>query len=200
MNQELRDRILTLCRESRLRVRDVKVLKGKRIKTGNAMIAGVLPGTKYIFLTDYLIEHMDDDEVLAVVAHEIGHGKKHHLLIKLLVPLAAVVPMAVAITVLASANLANTTMLLVIAGAMPLVLIGALLLLNGVVGLRMEKAADDYACDTVGCEPMIGALEKLADMNMAKRDTGRMFNLLTQHPNIEDRIARLRDRLATSSA
>ena len=42
---------------------------------------GILPGLRYILLTPALIETMSREELEAVIAHEIGHVKKYHLLL-----------------------------------------------------------------------------------------------------------------------
>jgi Zn-dependent protease with chaperone function len=76
--------------------------------------------------------------------------------------------------------------------ALPVLFVGSIFLLQGAVGLRLEYAADDFARQTVGLDPTVRALEKLAELNMAKRKTGRFFNLMTQHPAIEERVDRLK--------
>lgn len=45
----------------------------------NAAITGILPGTRMVFLTRGLVEHLGPDEVLAVYAHEVGHAKMGHV-------------------------------------------------------------------------------------------------------------------------
>jgi STE24 endopeptidase len=46
----------------------------------NACVTGVLPGFRYVLLTDALIETMSPLEVAAVFGHEIGHVAHRHLL------------------------------------------------------------------------------------------------------------------------
>ena len=46
----------------------------------NACVTGVLPGFRYVLLTDALIESMTPQEVAAVFGHEIGHIAHRHLL------------------------------------------------------------------------------------------------------------------------
>ncbi len=46
-----------------------------------AAVMGVLPGLRYILLTPALIETMSKEELEAVLAHEIGHVKKYHLIL-----------------------------------------------------------------------------------------------------------------------
>jgi Zn-dependent protease with chaperone function len=50
--------------------------KGRAI---NAMVVGLTARTRYVFLTDGLIDALPRAEVTAVVAHEAGHGMRHHL-------------------------------------------------------------------------------------------------------------------------
>jgi STE24 endopeptidase len=46
----------------------------------NACVTGVVPGFRYVLLTDALVESMPSLEVAAVFGHEIGHVAYHHLL------------------------------------------------------------------------------------------------------------------------
>lgn len=46
-----------------------------------AAVMGIVPGLRYILLTPALIETMSLSELEAILAHEIGHVKKRHLLL-----------------------------------------------------------------------------------------------------------------------
>ncbi|MBE0585877.1 MAG: M48 family metalloprotease, partial [Desulfofustis sp.] len=46
-----------------------------------AAVMGIVPGLRYILLTPAIIETMSESELEAVMAHEIGHVKKKHLLL-----------------------------------------------------------------------------------------------------------------------
>lgn len=192
MDPTLRQKLIDFARDQGLRVRDIRALKGRPEKHGNAVVGGLLPRFKYIFLTDYLIDELSEDELLAVVAHEIGHAKRHHLLIKFLVPFLFIVPIVILFVVLNALDVEVAAAIPAI--TLPLFIFIGLMVLQGTIGQRLEKSADDYACDVVGIDATTRALEKLAEMNMTPRRTGRLFNLLTQHPAIEDRIQRLRER------
>ncbi|MFH0780486.1 MAG: M48 family metalloprotease [Pseudomonadota bacterium] len=50
-----------------------------RVLTAGVM--GIVPGLRYILITPALIETMSREELEAVMAHEIGHVKKYHLLL-----------------------------------------------------------------------------------------------------------------------
>jgi Zn-dependent protease with chaperone function len=64
----------------------------------NALVAGVIPGLRCVFLTDRLLEKFEADEVVAVCRHELGHLVHSHLHMRMalvLVPLLALTAIAV---------------------------------------------------------------------------------------------------------
>ncbi|MBL1218674.1 MAG: hypothetical protein D8M59_14415 [Planctomycetes bacterium] len=75
---ELRSRLEHLCVRHRIRVRRILVWR-----TGgavvNAAVMGVFAAVRYVLMTDALLDSMNDDETEAVMAHEIGHVRRHHL-------------------------------------------------------------------------------------------------------------------------
>lgn len=187
---ELAERFAALCRENGVRIRGVKVLDGRRTKTANAMLLG-MSRLRWVLVTDYLLDDLDDDALDAVLLHEIGHAKQHHLPKKafaaLLALVVVVVPMAAAMEAWESARGAVAALMLL---AMPV----TLLLVHGLLGLRLERRADDFAAAARGPEALLRGLDRLAELNDAKRRTGFVWNLLSQHPGIEQRQERLRAR------
>ncbi|AEH24694.1 M48 family metalloprotease [Pyrococcus yayanosii] len=81
MPEDLRRELLRFCLENGVKVKDIVV---KRARYPNAMVTGVLPGRRYIILTTALLENFEMDEIKAIIAHEIGHIKGRHLLIRML--------------------------------------------------------------------------------------------------------------------
>jgi STE24 endopeptidase len=76
----LSTRIAELAGRLEFRVGGIFVMDGsKRSKHSNAYFTG-LGRVKRIVLYDTLVSQMSEDEVLAVLAHEIGHEKKRHVL------------------------------------------------------------------------------------------------------------------------
>ena len=45
-----------------------------------AAVVGIIPAFRYIIITPCLIEHLSDEEIEAVLAHECAHVKKRHIL------------------------------------------------------------------------------------------------------------------------
>ena len=138
-------------------------------------------------------EQFADDEVTAVMAHEIAHRKKHHILLKL-ATIVAVIVVAGLLFGLVAALVHGRVVGLAPAIMLPVLLFGTILLVNEFIGIRLERQADDYACATAGPEATRRMLEKLAELNMLKRRTGWLWNALQQHPGIQQRLDRVAAR------
>ena len=76
---ELKDGILALARQVGFRAGGLFVMDAsRRTAHGNAYFTGLF-GQKRIVLFDTLLEAMGSREVVAVLAHELGHFKLHHV-------------------------------------------------------------------------------------------------------------------------
>lgn len=75
----LRSRLEELCRQQGLRVKNILLWK-THSSIGNAAVMGLIPGVRYLLVTDLLLEAMPEEQVVAVFAHEIGHIAHRHLL------------------------------------------------------------------------------------------------------------------------
>lgn len=78
---ELKNEITTFCKKVDFQLDNVFVMDGsKRSTKANAFFSG-LGKKKKIVLFDTLIDKLSTEEIVAVLAHEIGHYKKKHTLI-----------------------------------------------------------------------------------------------------------------------
>lgn len=76
-NRGLEERLLTLASYAGIESSDVFVVdKSRQTRTMNAYVTG-LGGSKRIVIWDTLLARMEDDEVVFVMAHEIGHYVRH---------------------------------------------------------------------------------------------------------------------------
>jgi Zn-dependent protease with chaperone function len=75
-----RERIQALCRRAGIGYRNIVYwpIFGGRMLTAGVM--GIVRKFRYILVTEALLRALTPEEVDAVIAHEIGHVKKHHLL------------------------------------------------------------------------------------------------------------------------
>jgi STE24 endopeptidase len=75
----LRRRLESVCRRHRIGYKDV-LLWHTDYNMGNAAVMGIIPHTRYILMSDLLLETMTDEQIEAVFAHEIGHIIHRHML------------------------------------------------------------------------------------------------------------------------
>ena len=185
-----------------LRVRAVlKMDAGKRSKHTNAYFTGV-GKTKRIVLFDTLLESHPEEEILAVLAHEVGHWKKRHVLKQII--LLETLSFAVFYVV---DRLLNWSLLYQTFGFeeptvyVGIFLIGALLSplgyfahpLESAISRRFEREADDFVLGlTKTAEPMRNALKRLASDNLANLIPHPLYAwFYYSHPPLVERIERL---------
>jgi Zn-dependent protease with chaperone function len=77
---DLRRRLTAFCKKQNLSAELYlwPLFEGRVLTAG---VMGIVPGLRYILITPALIESMSIEELEAVMAHEIGHVKRMHLLL-----------------------------------------------------------------------------------------------------------------------
>ena len=173
----------------------------RRTAHGNAYFIG-FGRTKRIVLFDTLIAKTTPDEIEAVVAHELGHFLHRHVIfglaraaLMLFVMLAAfgwlstqpwLLP-AFGIGVHDDAVSLYVCMLLVS-------LVGPLTApLGNWISRKNEYQADDHARRSVGLDPMVGALVKLARDNASTLTPDPLYALVHHsHPTVPLRVRHMR--------
>jgi len=203
---DLRSRLLRLAERAHVPAVGVWIAdQSRRSRTANAAVTG-LGRTRRILLFDTLVNRFDPDEVEAVLAHELGHhvagdvwrGLAVHGAVTLAAFWAADRALAAgagALGLSGPADVAGLPLLgLVIMG----VSLIALPVING-LSRRIETRADDFALRLTGAPgPFIGAMERLASLNLAERDPHFLKELvLYSHPSVGRRIARARNRASS---
>ena len=81
---EYRNRIENLCRKAGLAYADIlywPIFGGKMITAG---VMGLIKKFRYILVTPSLLRLLEPEEIDAVIAHEIGHVKRNHLVFYLI--------------------------------------------------------------------------------------------------------------------
>jgi STE24 endopeptidase len=174
--------------------------------TANAALAG-LGKTRRIILGDTMLEGYTREEILAVLAHEVGHYKHRDMTRILLVSTALsglgfFVANACLHALVRSFGFSGVADI----AAFP-ILIGCLLVfslvtmpLSNTYSRRREFAADSYAVRSLKkADPLVSALEKLASQNLADKTPAAWIEfLLHSHPSISRRVKRARDAEVSS--
>lgn len=79
-DSELKRELTEFCRKQNFRAKlyEWPLYEGKVLTAG---VMGIVPGLRYVLLTPAIMQSMSRDELESVMAHEIGHVKRHHLLL-----------------------------------------------------------------------------------------------------------------------
>lgn len=198
-NEELKQRLVRMGERAGTRVRGVYEWKlSEKSKKANAALTG-LGNTRRIILADTLLQNYDNDEIEAVMAHELGHHVHGHILKIILVQ--AVVTLAgfwAANEVLRYAidqqkmfehlsDFANLPLLVLVSSVLSLLLMPAL----NAYSRYTERQADRYCWRSVpSIKPYVTAMEKLNKQNLAESHPSRIVEILFHsHPPISKRIA-----------
>jgi len=78
----------TDCQRSGVKVSAIMRWPVRGGRVYNAMVLGVLPRLRYVLFTDDLLRDFSTEERTAVLGHELGHARHHHLWIYLMFALA----------------------------------------------------------------------------------------------------------------
>lgn len=203
-NGELRSNIETYSSRVSFPLTNIMVMDGsKRSSKANAFFSGI-GSRKSIVLYDTLINDMNTDEITAVLAHEIGHYKKKHVLQSMAI---AIVQMGILFFLFGW--LARSPLMGEVLGAKEntfyLSLVTFSLLYSPVstlIGLFMnvfsrknEYEADHYAKTTYGPEPLISALKKLYVNTLGNPQPDPLYVFVNySHPTLLQRIRAMRGK------
>jgi STE24 endopeptidase len=179
---ELRDAIKRFTDKVGFKLVNVFVIDGsKRSTKSNAYFTGLGP-KKRIVLYDTLINDLSTEEIVAVLAHEIGHYKKRHIYLGLLI---GIIQTGLTLFIF-SLLISNSSLSAALGGDQPsfhlgLIAFGILYspisLLTGImlhqISRHNEYAADRYVKENGDAEALISALKKLSSKNLSN---------LTPHP------------------
>lgn len=196
-NDSLRDRLTRLSERSGTRVRGVyEWILSEKSKKANAALTG-LGTTRRIILADTLLQNYSEDEIEAVLAHELGHHVHKHIFKSILVQAVIsfagfwVVKWAVSWSTaegwfIHKYDFANLPLIVLVTTIMSLLLLP---FLNAYSRMN-ERQADRYAWKSIASiEPFVTAMNKLADQNLAERNPSRLVELVFHsHPPISKRI------------
>lgn len=208
-NDNLKDRLIRLSERAGTRVRGVYEWKlSEKSKKANAALTG-LGATRRIILADTLLQNYSDDEIEAVLAHELGHHVHKHILKSIAVQAGiTLLGFWAANTVLHYAmershlfetmsDFANLPLLVLVSTVLSFLLMP---ILNSYSRFN-ERQADRYCFQSITTvAPFISSMNKLAEQNLAERAPGKWVEwFFHSHPAIAKRVAAAEDWARTKS-
>lgn len=199
-NESLKERIVSLSKDAGLNVQNVyKFNMSKNTKKANAAFTG-LGKTKRILLGDTLLDNYTDDEIETVIAHELGHYKRKHIIKNIFIGTVFSFLTFYLIAQLHKVSLSwfGFSEITQIASLPLLFLWGAIIGLvqtpiSNYISRKFEYEADNYAAiSTNKKEAFIQTLEKLTDQNLGDREPHPLVEwFFYSHPSIKNRTNNL---------
>lgn len=197
----LRDKIEAYAKKAGFRLRNIYVIDGSRRSTrSNAYFSG-FGSKKRIVLFDTLIKELSEEEIVAVLAHEIGHYRKKHivktmissvLLTGLMLFLFSLVVDNPQVSEAMGAESHSFHLGLVAFGILysPLsLLIG---LFSNMISRRNEFAADHFVKETYDPAILASALKKLSVKNLSNMMPHPVYVFFHySHPPLLQRLEKL---------
>ena len=202
-NGELRSKIESYSKKVGYSLKNIFVIDGsKRSTKANAFFSGLGP-RKTIALYDTLIEKHTDEELVSVLAHEVGHFKKKHILISMFLTILQLgimcylFELCMNMEVIAS-SLGSSKMnfhIGIIAFSFlysPIGLITGILM--NILSRKNEYEADKFAKDTYNGNFLELALKKLSVDSLSNLYPHPLYVFVHySHPPLLKRLARLKD-------
>lgn len=198
----LKEKIESYAQKVGFELKNIFVIDGsKRSTKANAYFSG-FGREKRVTLYDTLINDLEEDEIVAVLAHEVGHYKRKHIIFNLI---ASVLLTGLTLFIL-SLFINNPNMSLAIGVSKPsfhAALIGFGILyspISEITGLVMnylsrkfEFQADDYAKNTFAAMPLISSLKKLSKKSLSNLTPHSAYVFVHySHPPLIARIRNLK--------
>jgi STE24 endopeptidase len=198
---ELRTELEKFAQHVGFQIRDIYVIDGsKRSTKANAYFTGFGP-KKRIVLYDTLISDLSSDEIIAVLAHEIGHYKHKHVISSIFISLIYSGIMLYLLSLFLQYPVFSQA-LGVETGKIHIALISFGILyspISLIIGIFMNKLsrkneyqADAFAAKYYNAESLISALKKLSQKSLSNLTPHRWYVFLNySHPTLYQRIKAL---------
>jgi len=198
---DLKNEIVKYVNSVGFKANNIYVLNGsKRSTKANAYFSG-FGNQKRITLYDTLINDLENNEIVAVLAHEVGHYKRKHILYNLT---SSIILTGFALFVL-SLFIKTPILSLALGVSHPSFHIGLIAFgilyspVSQILGVFMnymsrkfEYQADNYAKNTFSASPLISSLKKLSKNSLSNLTPHYLYVFFHfSHPTLIDRIKNL---------
>lgn len=175
----------------------------KRSTKANAYFSG-FGREKRVTLFDTLINDLEEEEVVAVLAHEVGHYKRKHIVFNLVTSVGLTGLMLFILSIFISNPLLSQAIGVETSSFhVGLIAFGLLYspiseitgLIMNYVSRQFEYQADDYAKNTYKAEPLISSLKKLSKNSLSNLTPHKAYVFMHySHPTLLDRIQNLKSK------
>lgn len=183
-NERLLHLLNTLFKDNGIKKYELYYWDSSKSNEANAFISGF--NKRFLFVSSTLVEMVDERELIAIVLHEIGHVKNHHLKKILVSKLVLLSVLSLIIYYVSVFKVFNIWVLFA--------LVFAFILIMGINLKGMKKyedQADLYVNKAGYGEELISALKKVSYDDNA---INKLDEFLSSHPDVNNRIDKLNNK------
>ncbi len=199
---DLRDKISAYAKTAGFKLDKIFVIDGsKRSTKANAYFSG-FGSEKRVTLYDTLINDLEDEEIVAVLAHEVGHYKRKHIIFNLFASiLLSGLTLYILSLLISNPILSNALGVEIQSFHIGLIAFGLLYspiseitgLIMNLFSRKFEYQADNYAKQTYKAEPLITSLKKLSKNSLSNLTPHPAYVFMHySHPTLLERIKNLK--------
>jgi len=197
----LRNKIEEYATKAGFRLKDIYIIDGsKRSTKSNAYFSGFGP-RKRIVLYDTLLNEFTEEEIVAVLAHEMGHYKKKHVLLMMLSSVVITGIMLLLFSLIVDnpglsqalgAENPSFHLGLIVFGILYSPLSLLISLVSNIVSRKNEFTADRFVKDTYDPAALASALKKLSVKNLSNLMPHPAYVFFHySHPPLLERLKKL---------
>jgi STE24 endopeptidase len=198
----LRDKISDYAQTVGFKLNKIFVIDGsKRSTKANAYFSG-FGSEKRVTLYDTLINDMEEEEIVAVLAHEVGHYKKKHIIFNLISSILLTgFTLYILSLLISNPVLSNALGVEIHSFHISLIAFGLLYspisaitgLIMNILSRKFEYQADNYAKNTYKAAPLITSLKKLSRNSLSNLTPHKAYVFMHySHPTLLERIKNLK--------
>jgi STE24 endopeptidase len=198
---DLRNKISDYAESVGFNLKKIFIIDGsKRSTKANAYFSG-FGSEKRVTLYDTLVNDLEEEEIVAVLAHEVGHYKRKHIIFNLVTSILLTgLTFYILSIFISNPLLSNAIGVEVPSFHVGLIAFGLLYspiseltgLLMNYVSRAFEYQADDYAKNTYNAEHLITSLKKLSKNSLSNLTPHKAYVFMHySHPTLLERIRNL---------
>jgi len=208
-NEDLKIKINELIESTNFKSQGIFVMDASRRSShGNAYFTGFGKNKRIVFF-DTLLKYLSNDEIRAILAHELGHMKLKHIIKSMVFSIIVSFAGFALIGYLANAPWFYSGHFIKITSPGVLLLLFTQVIpiytfffnpISSWVSRKREFEADAFAAEKTNGEDLVNGLLKLYQQNSSPVITDRLYSLFYHsHPPAEERVSALRQLRSKTS-
>lgn len=190
-DENIRSLFEGILNKNNIKYKNIHIWPSRGGKIVNAMISGIFPKFRYIFISSFLLEKFEEKEIKSILGHELGHAKFHHLFFffcLFMMFLSIFVTIMILVESLFGKYSDITNVISIISS------LAFLLFAFPFISRIFEHQSDEYGAYLTSVDDMSSALDKLGKLNYYPAKESKVRESTQTHPSIHNRIKYIKEK------